>query len=84
MFKHRPEYASCVPHEIKASLLAGDGCAVRTAGKRMHHDGCRCTRAACLMTEPDASCRAVLSQLDQVRRESPLFDLLHAHRSAPR
>jgi hypothetical protein len=36
------------------------------------------------MTEPDASCRAVLSQLDLVRRESPLFDLLRAHRSALR
>jgi len=42
------------------------------------------TATACLATAPDASCRRVFAQLDQVQRESPVIDLLRAHRAAHR
>jgi hypothetical protein len=42
------------------------------------------TTTACLTTTPDASCRRVFAQLDQARRESPVIDLLRAHRAAYR
>ena len=42
------------------------------------------TTAACLATTPDASCRRAFEHLDRVRRESPVIDLLRAHRAAHR
>jgi hypothetical protein len=43
------------------------------------------TSGACFATTPpDASCRAVIAQLDQVRRESPVIDLLRAQQAALR
>ena len=42
------------------------------------------TATACLASAPDDSCRPVLAQLDRVRREGPVFDLLRAHRAARR
>jgi predicted membrane-bound spermidine synthase len=40
------------------------------------------TATACLALAPDASCARAYAQLDQVRREGLIFDLLRAHRAA--
>jgi hypothetical protein len=37
---------------------------------------------ACLADIPDASCRNVIAQLDRVRRESAVIDVLRAHKAA--
>jgi hypothetical protein len=41
------------------------------------------TATACLTT-PDASCRRVLTQVDQLKGKTPLLDLLRAHIAAQR
>lgn len=40
------------------------------------------TVTACLEADPDPECRTIVSRLDQVRRVSPLIDLLRAHQAA--
>jgi hypothetical protein len=40
------------------------------------------TTTACLADIPDASCRNVIAQLDRVRRESAVIDVLRAHKAA--
>ena len=40
------------------------------------------TSTACLVTNPDASCRNIIAQLDRVPRGSPVIDVLRAHQSA--
>jgi spermidine synthase len=40
------------------------------------------TMTACLAETPDLDCRWVISLLDRVRRQSPVFDLLRAHQRA--
>jgi len=42
------------------------------------------TTTACFASEPDASCRGVIAQLDRVRRGSAVIDLLRAHQAALR
>ena len=64
-----------------ARLLAGP---LQTADPAFHAYVFVATSAACFATSPDASCRAVIAQLDQVRRESPVIDLLRAQQAALR
>ena len=42
------------------------------------------TTAACLASDPDASCRRIIALLDRVPRGGPEIDVLRAHQSAMR
>jgi hypothetical protein len=64
-----------------ARLLAGP---LQTADPAFHAYVFVATSAACFATSPDASCLAVIARLDQVRRESPVIDLLRAQQAALR
>lgn len=59
-------------------LLAG---AIQTQDPAFHAYVLVATVTACLKAESNPECRAIVSQLSQVRRESPLIDLLRAHQA---
>ena len=62
-------------------LLTG---AMQARDPRFHAYVFAATATACLGTQPDASCRALLASLERNHAEGPLFDLLRAHWSAQR